>query len=163
MRACARTPVGEESNLNFEELKLKLPLFQSSGDWLAVIPEGRLSIFYEFDQWHYNIQGRLPSGEAKVIQGGCEESIDDVARKVWEGVLELREECAELKTDDVLNIVKSFMEGPLRAYLVEGVTFSRFVEMTNAAFGTKIKYRDLYPTWLFNARATWDWDAEQEP
>lgn len=142
--------------MSFDDLRIVLPLFKSSGDWLALIPEGRLVIYNEFGQWHYNIQGRLPDGEAKVIQGGCEESLDDIAPLVWEGVQELRNECCSLRTPETLAIIKSFMDGPLRSYLEEGVSFSRFVELTNQTLGTQIKYSDLYPTWIFGAKTIWN-------
>lgn len=48
--------------------------------------------------------------------------------------------------------IKKFINGPLRKYLTEEMSFSRFIELINEQCETNYKYYNLYPSYLFNAK-----------
>ena len=154
--------------MTFDKLRLLLPLVRSGGDWVASIPEGRLSIWEEGADdsgsphgFRWLVLGRRFVGE-EWQQGGSAESLDAASGEVWEAVLRVREHSTMRRTDEVLPILRDFIEGPLRALLVDGASFSRFVELVNQAHGVRARYADLYPSWLFNARACWPEDAVED-
>lgn len=152
--------------MTFDKLRVLLPLTQSGGDWVASIPEGRLSI------WEEGTDGSgAPHGFRWLVlscrfegeewqQGGSAESLDEASGEVWGAVLRVREHSTMRRTDNVLPIIKDFIEGPLRALLVGGASFSRFVELLNETHGVGARYSDLYPSWLFNARVSYPIDGE---
>lgn len=53
-------------------------------------------------------------------------------------------------------IIKDFIDGPLQRYLTGDISFGKFKELTNELCGTKFVYSDLYPSYLFNARLSYE-------
>jgi hypothetical protein len=150
--------------MSIEKLKAAVQLTRSGPDWVAQLDEGNLSIWPEGSDgapegwaWQvtwFNDYGRLTGRE------GCASTDDEAASEVLEVVQGLLVRARSRRTEEVLPIIKAFVDGPLKSMLVEGVSFSRFVELVNEKFGTSVRYPDLYPSWLFNARVTWD---DEEP
>lgn len=56
-------------------------------------------------------------------------------------------------------LILTFIEGPLKKYLTDQISFGKFRELTNEACGTNFRYADLYPSYLFNGRIEYP-DAE---
>ena len=48
-------------------------------------------------------------------------------------------------------LILTFMNGPLKEYLVGDISYGRFKELINESCGTNFKYSDIYPSYLFNA------------
>jgi hypothetical protein len=53
-------------------------------------------------------------------------------------------------SDERKELIRNFIDGPLKIYLTEDISYGRFIEMINEKFGTDFKYSDLYPCYLFN-------------
>jgi hypothetical protein len=53
-------------------------------------------------------------------------------------------------------LILDFINGPLQQYLTGDISFGKFKELTNEVCGTNFIYSDLYPSYLFNARITYD-------
>jgi hypothetical protein len=47
-------------------------------------------------------------------------------------------------------LILTFMNGPLKEYLVGDISYGRFKELINESCGTNFKYSDIYPSYLFN-------------
>ena len=48
-------------------------------------------------------------------------------------------------------LIITFINGPLKEYLTEDISYGRFKELINETCGTNLKYSDIYPCYLFNA------------
>lgn len=48
-------------------------------------------------------------------------------------------------------LIKIFIDGPLKEYLTGDISYGRMIELINEKCGTNFKYSDLYPSYLFNA------------
>ena len=55
-------------------------------------------------------------------------------------------------------LIKAFIDGPLKRYLEGGISFGKFKEEINEVCGTNFSYSDLYPSYLFNAELCYDED-----
>ena len=53
--------------------------------------------------------------------------------------------------DQKQELILTFINGPLKEYLTGDISYGRFKEMINETCGTKFKYSDIYPSYLFNA------------
>ena len=53
-------------------------------------------------------------------------------------------------------LIKDFIDGPLQRYLTGDISFGKFKEEINEACGTNFIYSDLYPSYLFNARLSYE-------
>ena len=53
-------------------------------------------------------------------------------------------------------LVLNFINGPLKEYLTGEVSFGRFKELVNERCGTNFLYSDLYPSYLFNAKISYE-------
>ncbi len=53
-------------------------------------------------------------------------------------------------------LIKDFIDGPLKRYLEGDISFGKFKELTNEVCGTNFSYSDLYPSYLFNAQLSYD-------
>lgn len=49
-------------------------------------------------------------------------------------------------------LIKNFIEGPLKQYLLDEVSYGKFIELINQECGTDFRYSDLYPSYLFNGK-----------
>jgi hypothetical protein len=52
-------------------------------------------------------------------------------------------------------LIKDFIDGPLKLYLTGDISFGKFKELTNEVCGTNFSYGDLYPSYLFNAQLSY--------
>jgi hypothetical protein len=148
--------------MTIEKLKATVQLVRSGPDWVAQFDEGNLSIWPEGSDgapegwaWQvswFNDDGGIAGSERE----GVADTEDEAGGEVLEVVQGLLVRSRARRTEEVLPIIKAFVDGPLKSMLVDGASFSRFVELINEEFSTSIKYPDLYPSWLFNAKATWD-------
>ena len=59
-------------------------------------------------------------------------------------------------------LILNFIDGPLKEYLTGDISFSRFKELINERFGTDFVYSDLYPSYLFNARLSYETENKEE-
>jgi hypothetical protein len=48
-------------------------------------------------------------------------------------------------------LIITFINGPLKEYLTEDISYGRFKELINETCGTNFKYSDIYPSPIFNA------------
>ena len=55
-------------------------------------------------------------------------------------------------------LIKNFIEGPLKQYLLDEVSYGKFIELINQECGTGFKYSDLYPSYLFNGKINYPED-----
>jgi len=148
--------------MSIEKLKETVQLICSGPDWVAQFDEGNLSIWPEGSDeapegwaWHvawFTDDGGIAGSERE----GIADTEDEAASEVLEVVQGLLVRARSRRTEEVLPVIRAFVNGPLRSLLLDGASFSRFVELINEEFGTSVRYPDLYPSWLFNARATWD-------
>lgn len=53
-------------------------------------------------------------------------------------------------------LILDFMNGPLREYLEGEISFGRFKEKINEVCGTEFSYSDIYPSYLFNAKLSYE-------
>ena len=53
-------------------------------------------------------------------------------------------------------LIKDFIDGPLQRYLTGDISFGKFKEEINEVCGTNFIYSDLYPSYLFNARLSYE-------
>ena len=53
-------------------------------------------------------------------------------------------------------LIKNFIDGPLQRYLTGDISFGKFKEEINETCGTNFIYSDLYPSYLFNARLSYE-------
>lgn len=53
-------------------------------------------------------------------------------------------------------IIKDFIDGPLQRYLTGNISFGKFKELVNETCGTNFSYSDLYPSYLFNAKLSYE-------
>jgi hypothetical protein len=152
-RDCSSQVLTDLNNVTFEKLLTLLPFFRSGKDYLAFTPLSRI-VVYQFDkEWHYRMisYGATPEDSSEVT--GSNPDRDTLAQLLWQAVLEQRTAILEARTGEVLPILQTFIEGPLRAYLEGGCSHSRFLEITNESFGTSIRKSDLFPGWLFKDQA----------
>lgn len=49
-------------------------------------------------------------------------------------------------------LIKIFIDGPLKEYLTGDISFGKFIQLINEECGTNFKYSHLYPSYLFNAK-----------
>ena len=61
-----------------------------------------------------------------------------------------------MNNEEKKKLIVDFINGPLKRYLFDEVSFGRFKELINEQFGTDFCYSDLYPSFLFNARIKYD-------
>ena len=57
---------------------------------------------------------------------------------------------------DKEKLLKDFIDGPLQRYLMGDVSFGKFKELVNETCGTNFSYGDLYPSYLFNAKLSYE-------
>jgi hypothetical protein len=60
-----------------------------------------------------------------------------------------------MNTKEKEELIKSFIEGPLKEYLTGEISFGKFKERINEVCGTDFSYGDIYPSYLFNATLTY--------
>jgi hypothetical protein len=53
-------------------------------------------------------------------------------------------------------LIKNFIDGPLKRYLQGNISFGKFKEEINETCGTNFSYSDLYPSYLFNAQLSYE-------
>lgn len=53
-------------------------------------------------------------------------------------------------------LILDFINGPLREYLEGEISFGRFKEKINEVCGTEFSYSDIYPSYLFNAKLSYE-------
>ena len=53
-------------------------------------------------------------------------------------------------------LIKDFIDGPLKEYLTGDISYGKFKERINEVCGTNFSYSDLYPSYLFNARLSYE-------
>jgi len=59
---------------------------------------------------------------------------------------------------DKKKLILDFINGPLKEYLDGGeISFGKFKERINETCGTDFSYSDLYPSYLFNAKLTYEY------
>jgi hypothetical protein len=61
-----------------------------------------------------------------------------------------------MNTAERQKLILDFINGPLQQYLTGDISFGKFKELVNETCGTNFIYSDLYPSYLFNARLTYD-------
>ena len=148
--------------MSIENLSKLVGLTKSGPDWVAQFDEGNLCIWPEGSDgapegWAWQVSWFTDDGGiAGSEREGCAASADEAASEVLEVVQGLLVRARMRRTEEVLPVIRAFIDGPLRALLVDGASYSRFVELVNEEFGTSVRYPDVYPSWLFNARAVWD-------
>lgn len=146
--------------MSIEKLKANVQLTKSGPDWVAQLDEGNLCIWPEGSDgapegWAWQVTWFTDDGGIAGREG-CADTEDEAASGVLEVIQELLVRARSRRTEEVLPVIRAFVDGPLRSLLVDGASYSRFVELINEEFGTSVRYPDLYPSWLFNARAVWD-------
>lgn len=52
-------------------------------------------------------------------------------------------------------LILDFINGPLREYLQDEISFGKFKERVNETCGTNFSYSDIYPSWLFNGKISY--------
>ena len=57
-----------------------------------------------------------------------------------------------MSNEEKKKLILDFINGPLKRYLTDEVSFGRFKELINQEFDTDFCYADLYPSYLFNAQ-----------
>jgi len=57
-------------------------------------------------------------------------------------------------------LIKNFIDGPLRNYLTGNTSYGKFIEEINEICGTDFRYCDLYPSYLFNAELYYSTEEE---
>ena len=65
-----------------------------------------------------------------------------------------------MNSDERAELLLAFINGPLKRYLTDEISYGKFRELTNEVCGTTFSYTDLYPSYLFNARLQYP-DAEE--
>jgi hypothetical protein len=53
-------------------------------------------------------------------------------------------------------LIKDFIDGPLQRYLTGDISYGKFKEEINKTCDTNFIYSDLYPSYLFNARLSYE-------
>jgi hypothetical protein len=53
-------------------------------------------------------------------------------------------------------LILDFVEGPLKQYLTQDISFGKFKELINEQFDLDLKYSDVYPSYLFNGKLTYE-------
>lgn len=123
-------------------------------DWWAELDIGFLSLFQEEDG-RYGFTLRMKTHvftedqfDSTIISfnTGDEDRLRD---RMYQDIDMVREMWKTRVNKRVLDVLIPFINGPLNEYL-QGCSYSRFQELINEAFGTTIRYSDLYPSPLFN-------------
>jgi hypothetical protein len=153
-RDCSSQVLTDLNNVTFEKLLTLLPFFRSGEDYLALTPLSRIVVYQSGKEWHFRMisYGGTPEDSSEVT--GSDTDRDTLAQLIWQAVLEQRTAALEARTGEVLPFLQTFIDGPLRAYLEGGCSYSRFLEITNQSFGTNIRKSDLSPSWLFKDQTT---------
>lgn len=61
-----------------------------------------------------------------------------------------------MNSEEREDLILLFINGPLKEYLLGDISFGRFKELINESCGTNFKYSDLYPSYLFNGKLTYE-------
>ncbi len=61
-----------------------------------------------------------------------------------------------MNSEEREDLILLFINGPLQEYLLGDISFGRFKELINESCGTNFKYSDLYPSYLFNGKLTYE-------
>ena len=57
-----------------------------------------------------------------------------------------------MNKEEKKKLIVDFINGPLKRYLTDEVSFGKFKELINEQFDTDFCYADLYPSYLFNGK-----------
>ena len=60
-----------------------------------------------------------------------------------------------MSNEEKKKLILDFINGPLREYLQDQISFGRFKERINETCGTDFRYSELYPSYLFNGVLTY--------
>jgi hypothetical protein len=61
-----------------------------------------------------------------------------------------------MNSEEREDLILLFINGPLQEYLLGDISFGRFKELINESCETNFKYSDLYPSYLFNGKLTYE-------
>ena len=130
-----------------------IPFVKKDMDWWAELDIGFLSLFQEADG-RYGFTLRMKTHvfteeqfDSTIISFGTKEE-ERLRDRMYADVDMVREMWKTRVNKRVLDVLLPFIHGPLNEYL-QGCSYSRFQELINEAFGTTIRYCDLYPSPLF--------------
>lgn len=69
----------------------------------------------------------------------------------------LLELCVAMTKEEKKQLILDFIDGPLKEYLTtDDISFGRFKEKINEQFDVDLIYSDLYPSYLFNGKITYE-------
>lgn len=68
----------------------------------------------------------------------------------------LLELCVAMTKEEKKQLIIDFIQGPLKDYLTTNISFGRFKEKINEQFDVDLIYSDLYPSYLFNGKITYE-------
>jgi hypothetical protein len=134
--------------------KETIPFKKKDEDWWAELDIGFISLFQEADgRYGFTLRMRThvfteEQFDSTIISFSSKDE-DRVRDRMYADIEMVRHMWRTRVNKKVLDVLVPFINGPLSAYL-EGCSYSRFQELINEAFGTTIRYCDIYPSALFN-------------